>query len=68
MRKRVFLVEQFIHTLLVIRVFTTHLFPIQLYLAILGLLIVAQFYKEGLTPKLLVLLPILSLQVFAELN
>lgn len=26
MRKRVFLIEQFIHTLLVIRVFMTHLF------------------------------------------
>ena len=68
MRKRVFLVEKFIHTLLVIRVFMTHLFSTELYLISIALLLLAQFYKEGLTPKLLVLLPILSLQAFAEMN
>lgn len=68
MRKRVFILEQFIHTLIVLRVFTTHLFSTYLYIAIIILLLIGQHFKEGLTPKLVLLLAILHLQIFAEVN
>jgi hypothetical protein len=68
MRKRVFLVEKFIHMLIVIRLFTTSLLPLYFFLPFLLAMLLAQFFKEGFTPLLLALLPLASLQIFAEIN
>jgi hypothetical protein len=68
MRRRAFLVAKFIHTLIVVRIFLTHLIPTEYFLAFILFLLIAQYYKEGYTPMILALLPILSLQVFGELN
>jgi hypothetical protein len=68
MQRRVFLVERFIHMLVVIRIFTTHLFPTEYFLPFVITMLVLQHHKEGLTPFTLLLLPLLALQVWAELS
>ena len=68
MRKRALLVSKFMHMLIVVRLFTTHLFPLEFFAPFMLLLLVAQYYKEGFTPLSLILLPLLCLQIFAELN
>ncbi len=66
MIRRVFLVERFIHMLIVIRLFTTHLFPLHYYLPFLAAILLLQQRKEGLTPMTLILMVLLGIQVWAE--
>ena len=68
LRRRVFLVEKFIHMLIVTRVFATHLLSLELFLTVMTALLAAKYFKEGFTPTILALLPILTLEVFAELH
>lgn len=68
MRKRVFLIEKLIHTLIVLRVFTTNYFGLEVYLPLLSALLIVQYFREGLTPLVLLLIPITILQTFGEIN
>ena len=68
MKQRAFIIEQFLHTLLVVRVFTTQYIPLEIFIIILILLEAAQYFKEGYTPKFMILFPLLSLQIFGEIN
>lgn len=68
MRRRAFLIEQFLHVLLVARVFITDYIATEIFIAMLTVLLVVQYYKEGYTPKFLLLFPLLSLQIFGEIN
>lgn len=68
MRRRAFLIEQFLHTLLVVRVFTTEYLQTEIFIVILMVLEVAQYLREGYTPKFMFLFPLLSLQIFGEIN
>ena len=45
MRRRIFLVERFIHMLIVLRVFTTSYFSLEAYVSFLFLMTIAQYYK-----------------------
>lgn len=64
MDSRIFLVQRFIIMLIVIRVFTTHLFPLEVFVGVILSLFVVQYYKEGLTPLTLLILPVLALSVY----
>lgn len=68
MRKRVFLIEKLIHTLIVLRVFTTNYFGLEVYLPFLLALLFVQYFRQGLTPLVLLLFPITILQAFGEIN
>jgi hypothetical protein len=50
-----------------IRLFTTDLFGLEFFLPFLATMIVAQYFKEGFTPILTALLPLLCLQIYGEL-
>ena len=68
MRKRAFLLEQLVHTLLVLRVFSSNLVPLPIFLLLLATFLVLEYIWEGYTPKILFVFPLLSLQIFGELN
>ena len=68
LRRRIFLVEKLIHTLIVTRVFTTHLLSVHLFITVIAILLVAKYFKEGFTPTLLALAPILLLEIWGEIN
>lgn len=53
--------------LIVVRLFMVDLFPLSFFLPFLLTMLVAQYFKEGFTPLLVVLFPLLALQVFAEI-
>lgn len=68
MRKRVFLVEKFVHVLIVLRAFSSHLIPLEAYLAILLFFLAVQYVKEGFTPYVIFLVPIVAIQIYGEIS
>lgn len=45
MQQRRFFIEIFIHTLIVVRLYTTHFLPLELFLPLMAALFVAQYIK-----------------------
>jgi len=68
MRKRTLLVEKFINFLIVLRIFTSHLLQLEIYLLIIAALLIAKFIKEGFTPIALAYIPILAFQIIGEVH